>query len=138
MLAGLHRGSHHRRSFALLTALFLASGLAFADGQVTLVQRLAAVQETIRINPQRGQADLDGLQSLALEGTAPERAEFLSLSCIAQYRLGHHDRALALCEQALAVARQAKDPRAIAKGLLAKAYALFAANDVAQAHRLVW
>jgi diguanylate cyclase (GGDEF)-like protein len=138
MLAGLHRGSHHRRSFALLAALFLASGSTLADAPPPLSQRLADAQETIRINPQRGQQYLNELAPVARKANAPERAEFLSLSCIAKFRLGQNEIALPLCEQALATARESGDQRAIVKAMLAKAYALFAVNEMAQAHQQVW
>jgi diguanylate cyclase (GGDEF)-like protein len=138
MLAGLHRGSHHRRSFALLAALFLASGPTLADAPPPLSQRLADAQETIRINPQRGQQYLNELAPVARKANAPERAEFLSLSCIAKFRLGQNEIALPLCEQALATARESGDQRAIVKAMLAKAYALFAVNEMGQAHQQVW
>jgi diguanylate cyclase (GGDEF)-like protein len=138
MLAGLYRGSHHRRSFALLAALFVASGSALADAPPPLSQRLAEAQETIRINPQRGQLELAELAPVVLKASAPERAEFLSLSCIAKYRLGQNELALPLCEQALATARESRDQRAIIKAMLAKAYALFAVNELAQSHQQVW
>ena len=114
MLAGLHRGSHKQRSRVLLAALLLASGAVCADAPPPLSQRLAAAQETIRINPQRGQLELAELAPVVLKAGAPDRAEFLSLSCIASYRLGNHERALALCEQALELARSSGNLHAIA------------------------
>ncbi|CAH0140553.1 putative diguanylate cyclase AdrA [Massilia sp. Bi118] len=137
MLAGLKRGSHHRRSIKLLFALLCASGTVAADPGL-LPQRLTEVQETIRINPQRGLTMLHELAPKEKGAPAAEYAEFLSLSCIAHYRVGDNDRAMPLCEQALALARQSGDQRAIAKALLAKAYALFAINEMGQSHQLVW
>jgi diguanylate cyclase (GGDEF)-like protein len=138
MLAGLKRGSHQRRSFALLAALFLSSGLAFADAPPPLAQRLGELQELIRVNAPDALPKLAALEPTARAASPGEHAELLSLYCIAQYRAGHHELALPLCEQALALARQSKDQRVIAKALLAKAYALFAINEMAQSHRLVW
>jgi diguanylate cyclase (GGDEF)-like protein len=141
-LAGLNRAPQKRRSPALLAALLCASG-SFASGfaaaaPAPLAPRLAEIRELTRINPQRALPMLAELEPAAREAAPGEHAEFLSLSCIAQYRLGHHDLALPLCEQALALARRHKDEHAIAKALLAKAYALFAINEMAQSHQLVW
>jgi diguanylate cyclase (GGDEF)-like protein len=141
-LAGLNRAPQKRRSPALLAALLCASG-SFGSGFASaapapLAPRLAEIRELTRINPQRALPMLAELEPAAREAAPAEHAEFLSLSCIAQYRLGHHDLALPLCEQALALARRHKDEHAIAKALLAKAYALFAINEMAQSHQLVW
>lgn len=144
MLASLNRASQHRSSRvsigAPLLALLLASGAAQAapDTPMTLRQRLAEIQEITRINPQRALPLLAKVEP-DLPAAAPgDHVYFLSLSCIAQYSLGHHDRALPLCEQALALARQYGDRDAIARALLSKAYALFAINEMAQSHQLVW
>ncbi|MFC5549652.1 diguanylate cyclase [Massilia aerilata] len=81
---------------------------------------------------------LDELAPAASKASGAEHAEFLSLSCIAHYRVGDNEHALPLCEQSLAMARESGDQHAIAKALLAKAYALFAINEMGQAHQLVW
>jgi diguanylate cyclase (GGDEF)-like protein len=150
MLAGLKRASQHRgrrtrlpvRVGSPLLALLLACSGAPASAAAVMAsplnKRLADIQEITRINPQRA---LPLLAKLAVElpaATPGEHANFLSLSCITQYRLGHNDQALPLCEQALALARQAGDQDAIARALLAKAYALFAVNEMTQSHQLVW
>jgi diguanylate cyclase (GGDEF)-like protein len=136
-VASLKRASHHRRSSTLLLALLFASATAAAD-PAPLAQRLAEMQEAVRINPQRALGMLAELEPAMRAAVPGDRSEFLNLSCIAQYRVGHGERALPLCEQSLALARQAKDQHAIAKALLAKAYALFAINEMAQSHQLVW
>jgi len=148
-LAGLHCASQYRSSRAVLRApllsLLLAWGSAFAaapaatsDASAPLRKQLAEIQEITRVNPQRALPMLDKLAAALPAATPGERANFLSLSCIAQYRLGHNERALPLCEQALALGRQHNDRDAIARALLAKAYALFAMNEMAQSHQLVW
>jgi diguanylate cyclase (GGDEF)-like protein len=122
-------------------ALWFASAAAAADvapAPSGMAARLAEARELIRINPQRALPMLAELEPAARKAAPGEHAEFLSLSCIVQYRLGHHELALPLCEQSLALAREARDQRAIAKALLAKAYALFAINEMAQSHQLVW
>ena len=148
-MAGLHCASQYRSSRAVLRApllsLLLAWGSAFAaapaatsDASAPLRKQLAEIQEITRVNPQRALPMLDKLAAALPAATPGERANFLSLSCIAQYRLGHNERALPLCEQALALGRQHNDRDAIARALLAKAYALFAMNEMAQSHQLVW
>jgi tetratricopeptide (TPR) repeat protein len=140
-LPGLHRAPQKRRSIVLLAALSAAlwgPGYAGAAEPALLAPRLAEIQEVIRVNPQRALPMLDELAPRTLDATPADRAEFLSLSCILQYRVGHRERALPLCDQALALARQHQDQHALARGLLAKAYALFAMNEMAQSHQLVW
>jgi len=144
MLASLNRASQHRSSRASirapLLALLLACGAAQAapDAPVPLRKRLAEIQEITRVNPQRALPLLAGVESDLPAASSGDHVYFLSMSCIAQYRLGHHERALPLCDQALALARRHGDSDAIARALLAKAYALFAVNEMAQSHQLIW
>ena len=144
MLASLNRASQHRSSRAStrapLLALLLACGAAQAapDAPATVRLRLAEIQEITRINPQLALPLLAKVESDLPAATPGDHVYFLSMSCIAQYRLGHHERALPLCDQALSLARQHGDSDAIARALLAKAYALFAVNEMAQSHQLVW
>jgi tetratricopeptide (TPR) repeat protein len=80
---------------------------------------------------------LEELAPMALQAPPPSTPN--SSACRAShYRVGHNELALPLCEQSLALARESGDQRAIAKALLAKAYALFAINEMAQSHQLVW
>jgi len=136
-VAGLKRASDHRRSRGLLIALLCASAAAAASA-APLAERLAEIQETIRITPERALPMLAAVEPATRTAAPAERSEFLNLSCIVQYRTGHGERALALCEEALVLARQAGDQVATARALLAKAYALFAVNQMAQSHQLVW
>jgi len=156
MLASLNRALQHRGSRtpsraplrALLSMRTLASCclLPVLAGihagvhaeEASLRERLAAIQETTRTNPQRALPMLDKLAPQLDHAASGERADFLSLSCIAHHRLGQHDRALPLCDQALALGRQAGDRDAVARALLAKAYSLFGMNRMAQSHQLVW
>jgi len=129
---------------APLLSLLLASGLAAAvptaapPSSSPLRRQLAEIQEITRLDPQRALPMLDKLAAELPAATPGEHADFLSLSCIAQHRLGHGELALPLCEQALALGRKHGDKDAIARALLAKAYALFAMNEMAQSHQLVW
>jgi len=148
MLAGVNHASQYRGSRAVLRApllsLLLACGTASAAGPVPaavpspLRQQLAEIQEITRLDPQRALPMLNRLAGDLTAATPGEHANFLSLSCIAQYRVGHSELALPLCEQALALGRRHGDRDAIARALLAKAYALFAMNEMAQSHQLIW
>jgi len=126
---------------ALLPALMLAWGsaaLAADAGQLPLRAQLMQIQETARIDPQRALPMLARLQADQPTVTPAERAHILSLTCIALRRSGHHDQALPVCEQSLALARQSGNQDVVARALLAKAYALFAMNEMGQSHQLVW
>jgi diguanylate cyclase (GGDEF)-like protein len=147
MLAGSNRASQHRGSRAFLRAPLLAllfaaassgTAAAAADPAAPLRERLADIQEVTRINPQRALTMLSRLAPELHQAAPGERADFLSLSCNAQHRVGHYDLALPLCEQALALAHESRDQDAIARALLAKAYALFGMNEMGQSHQLVW
>jgi diguanylate cyclase (GGDEF)-like protein len=150
MLAGPNRASQYRGSRACARAPLLSLLLAWAatgnagaadaaaDPRVPLRRQLAEVQEVTRLDPQRALPMLARLQAGLPAATPGEHADFLSLSCIAERRVGHHDKVMPLCEQALARARQSGDRGAIARALQAKAFALFALNETAQSHRLLW
>jgi diguanylate cyclase (GGDEF)-like protein len=155
MLAGLNRASPYqlrrakvraglrRHARGPLLALLLAWGGGAAAEPAppvapALRPQLAEIQELIRIHPQRALPMLSRLAERLPAASAADNVHFLSLSCIAQYRLGHSELALPLCEQALALARSQGDQDDVARALLAKAYALFAVNEMAQSHQLVW
>src|SRR4051794_18496997 len=101
MLAGLHRGPHHRRSFALLAALCMASGLAFADAPPPLAQRLAELQEVGRFTPQRALPILAKLEQESRAAPLAEKAAFLDLSCKTNTNFGRHDLANKLCDEVI-------------------------------------
>jgi diguanylate cyclase (GGDEF)-like protein len=139
--ASQHRGSRaflRRPLLALWLAWSAACGAAPANAPAPLRQRLSDIQETTRVNPQRALPMLSRLEPELNRATPGERADFLSLSCNAQHRLGRYDLALPLCEQALALAHRYGDQDAVARALLAKAYALFGMNEMSQSHQLVW
>jgi len=150
MLAGPNRASQYRGGRASLRAPLLSLLLAWAaaghasaagagdDARVPLRRQLAEIQEVTRLDPQRALPMLAGLRDGLSAATPGEHADFLSLSCITERRVGHHDKVMPLCEQALARARQSGDRGAIARALQAKAFALFALNETAQSHRLLW
>jgi diguanylate cyclase (GGDEF)-like protein len=138
MLAGLQRGSHHRRSLGLLAALFLASGLAFADAPLPLAQRLAELQDVSRFTPLRALPQLSRLEKESRAAPLAEKAAFLDLSCKTHNNLGHQELAGRLCDELIQLGQQHADNTVIARGMLAKGYVLFSMNELAQSHQLVW
>jgi diguanylate cyclase (GGDEF)-like protein len=138
MLAGLYRGLHHRRSLKLLAALFLASGLAVAEPAPPLAQRLAELQDVSRFTPQRAVPQLARLESESRAAPLRERATFLELSCKTHHSLGHYPLANKLCDELIQLGQQHADKDIVARGMLIKAYVLFATNELAKSHELVW
>jgi diguanylate cyclase (GGDEF)-like protein len=138
MLAGLQRGSHHRRSLGLLAALFLASGLAFADAPLPLAQRLDAIQDISRFTPLRALPMLSRLEQESRAAPLVEKAAFLDLACKTHNNLGHQELANKLCDELIQLGQQHADNTIIARGMLAKGYVLFSMNELAQSHQLVW
>ena len=136
-MAGLKRASSHRRSLGLLATLLLAYGAATA-GETPLGARLAEAGEIARFIPDRALPLLPALEAAARMASPKDRGRFLILSCDVQHRLGKHEQALAACEQALEVGRQAGDTDIVARAMLYKAYVLFSLNGVDSSHQLVW
>jgi len=138
MLAGHHRGSHHRRSLGLLAALFLASSLAFADAPAPLAQRLAALQDVSRFVPQRALPQLMKLERESRAAPLAEKAAFLDLACKTYNNLGKNDVANKLCDELIQLGQQHADNTITARGLLAKGYVQFSLNELALSHQLIW
>ena len=138
MLAGHFRASHKHRSRALLVALSLASGLAFADAPLTLAQRLDTIQEVSRFTPLRALPMLSKLEQESRSAALAEKAVFLDLSCKTHNKLGHYDLANRLCDELIQLGQKHADNTVLARGLLAKAYVLFAMNERSQSHQLAW
>jgi diguanylate cyclase (GGDEF)-like protein len=139
MLAGHYRAAQHRRSRALLALLLLVSGSTLAAGvsDTPVRDRYAELGEIIRVTPQYAVPVLAGLEPQARRIPA-EHARLLTLSCDLSHRLGKHEEAVQLCEQALQLGRQAHDDDLVARALLSKAYALFGLSEMSQSHQLVW
>jgi len=138
MLAGHHRGSHHRRSLGLLAALFLASGLAFADAPAPLAERLAALQDVSRFVPQRALPQLVKLERESRAAPLAEKAAFLDLACKTYNNLGQNEVADKLCDELIQLGQQHADNTITARGLLAKGYVQFSLNELALSHQLIW
>jgi len=138
MLASLYRALQHRSSRALLAGLLLAPCAVLAQETTVPGERMTQIGEVIRVTPHRALALLDKLDAETKDGPAAARAQFLTASCDLRHRLGEHVAAAALCEQALLLARQARNDDIIARALLSKAYALFSLNEMARSHQLIW
>lgn len=138
MLAGHHRESHHRRSLGLLAALFLASSMAFADAPAPLAQRLAALQDVSRFVPQRALPQLMKLERESRAAPLAEKAAYLDLACKTHNNLGQNDVASKLCDELIQLGQQHADDTVTARGMLAKGYVMFAMNELAQSHQLIW
>jgi diguanylate cyclase (GGDEF)-like protein len=138
MLAGVHRGSHHRRSLRLLAALFLASGLAFADAPSPLTQRLDAIQDISRFTPLRALPMLSRLEQESRAAPLREKAAFLDLAARTHNNLGHQELASKLSDELIQLGQQHADNAVVARGMLVKSYVLIAMNELEQSHQLVW
>jgi diguanylate cyclase (GGDEF)-like protein len=121
-----------------LALLSVVSGGALAADPATPVRdRYVELAEIIRVTPQQA---VPLLAALEAEGrrTPAEHARLLTLSCDLSHRLGKHEEAVQLCEQALRLGRAARDDSLVARALLSKAYAVFGLNEMGQSHQLVW
>lgn len=147
MLAGLysalqHRGSRMLRATPLLASLLVtvfAAAPARAEGDAPApLDRITQLEEIIRVTPQHAVPLLDQLDAETRAGTPADRANYLILACDLRHRLGDHVQSAALCDQALQLARQARNDDLVAKAMLSKAYALFSLNEMTKSHELIW
>jgi diguanylate cyclase (GGDEF)-like protein len=138
MLAGLYRGSHFRRSLGLLAALCMASGPVLADAPAPLAQRLAEIQDVSRFTPLRAVPQLTRLEAESRAAPLADKATFLELACKTHHSLGHYELANKLCDELIQLGQQHADNTLVARGLLVKAYVMFAMNELARSHQLVW
>ncbi|GGY16970.1 GGDEF domain-containing protein [Pseudoduganella dura] len=116
----------------LAAALALAPVLAF--GQPAVDAELAATREMVRFGPDEALRRLRAIESEARGGGVATRAEFLSLYSSATRRAGDTKGALAVADELVAYGRAQRDDGALAKGLLARSYALFEMDDLPAAH----
>ncbi|MES2150598.1 MAG: GGDEF domain-containing protein [Pseudomonadota bacterium] len=135
MLAGFLHAVPGRALRALPAALWLAAATA-AD--VPLEARLAEIGEIGRYVPDKALAMLLPLEAQGRAAPLASRAEFLTQLALARRGVGQKAEAMVLAEELLALGRANKDPSAIAKGLLTKAYVLSAMNELKPAHPLAW
>jgi diguanylate cyclase (GGDEF)-like protein len=138
MLPGLQRASHTRRSRALLVALVLASGLAFADAPAPLAERLAEIQDVSRFTPLRALPQLARMEKESRAAPLSDKAAFLDLYCKTHDSLGHYELANKLCDELILLGQQHADNTILARGLLDKGYVMFHLNELFQSHQLIW
>lgn len=128
---------HFRPLLAAFLAIFWFAPLpCFA--QAALEQRIGDIRELSRFVPDQALIQLQKIEAAARGAAAPTAAEFLSQLAIARMRLGQNDAALALAEEGIALARNRHDDTLLAKGLLTKAYVVFAMDQQAASHALVF
>jgi diguanylate cyclase (GGDEF)-like protein len=137
MLAGIRDGSQSRKGRVLLAALCLFSSLAMAQTP-TLDERLLEIREVGRFMPDKALVQLLRLEEVARAAPPETKAEFLTQLGQARRNIGQHKEGLALAEEVIAIGHAQKDNSILAKGLLAKAYAVFSMNDLKLSHELVW
>ncbi len=133
-MAGLE---HRLRRGALLVSLCLLAATAPAAA-AALGPQLADIAEQGLYAPA---AALERLQRVnAQASTAPlaERADYLSALSDVQRNAGLKAEALASAEGLIALGKAERDNVALAKGLLAKAQAIYVQDDLKQSHQLVW
>ena len=140
MLAGLNRALQHRSSSVLLAALLLAPASVFAQDAAPVIplDPVTQIEEVIRVTPQRAVPLLQKLDAETRAAGPSERARYLILACDQHHRLGEHVASATLCEQALQLARQARNKDLIARAMLSKAYALFSLEETERSHQLIW
>ncbi|MFC0134494.1 GGDEF domain-containing protein [Massilia eurypsychrophila] len=138
MFAGFIRKRHRCRTAALLLSLWLAAGLAPAQSQADLDQRVAAIREVNRYVPHEALRMLIKLEPQGRAAAPATKAEFLNQLSQATLSVGGKAPALALAEELIALGKQHKDNAILAKGMLARAYVLFAMNELRASHLAAW
>ncbi|WP_308494311.1 tetratricopeptide repeat-containing diguanylate cyclase [Duganella lactea] len=122
--------------FAVASTLMLTPAAALAEP--TLNERILDIRERSRFVPEDALAELQKLQPELATAPANTRAEFLTQMSAVRLRLGQNDAALQAADQVIAFGQSLHDNVIIAKGMLARAYVLFARADVDAAHRLAF
>ncbi|MBB3220969.1 GGDEF domain-containing protein [Pseudoduganella umbonata] len=116
----------------------LAAALAFvpmlAFGQPSVDAELAATREMVRFVPGEALRRLGGIEAAARRAPVATRAEFLFLYSDAFRRAGDPRQALALADELVGHGRSQGNDTVLAKGELARSYALTALNDLPGAH----
>lgn len=127
-----------RRTKRQLLAVALALSPVLAVAQASLDQRILEIREQSRFVPDKALQQLQKLQPELAAAPSYTRAEFLTEISAARMRLGQTGAALDAADQVITFGTSLHDNVIIAKGMLAKAYALFAQADVDAAHRLAF
>lgn len=116
----------------LAAALALVPVLAF--GQPAIDAELAAARDVVRFVPDDALQRLRGIEAEARKAPGAIQAEFLFLYSHAKQRGGDPQGALELANELVARGHAQLDNAALAKGLLARSYALTSLADLPGAH----
>jgi diguanylate cyclase (GGDEF)-like protein len=138
-----------RRSSLLAASLCLTFGLPGGSVHATapsaaqvaispLGARLEELRELGRFVPDQALDILLRMEPEARAAAVPEKAEFLSQLSQARLKIGQRQQALAICDELIVFARQNNNDVALAKGLLMKAYVVYAMGEQTASHQLVW
>jgi diguanylate cyclase (GGDEF)-like protein len=138
MFAALKDTLPRRRSFALLASLCLAFAPALAQQPAPLAARLVDIREVNRFMPERALPMLLKIETEARAAPTVDKGEVLAQLCGAYFGVGQHERALASCDELIALGRARQDNATLAKGLMRKGYIQFALNELTLAHQLIW
>jgi diguanylate cyclase (GGDEF)-like protein len=104
----------------------------------SLQTRLEDLRELGRFVPDKALNTLLRMEPEARAAAIAEKAEFLAQVCQARLKIGQHQQALAICDELIVLARQNDNDVALAKGLLQKAYVVYAMGEQTASHQLVW
>jgi len=129
------------RSGLLAALLWLAFGCSAAQAQPApepLVTRLEELREFGRFVPDKALDILVRMEPEARAAAVSEKAEFLSQVCLTRLKIGQHQQALAVCDELIVFARQNNHDIALAKGLIAKGYVVYAMGEQTASHQLLW
>src|SRR5450830_509592 len=147
MPAGPSRLPHRRRQAAMLLSLCAAGMHAeptpapqtvAASGEQALDRQLDDIREINRYQPGTALDMLRKIEPQARAAGGATRAEFLNQLCQSYRTRGLRPEAMALAEELIAFGRAERNDVALAKGLLAKGFVLFAMNELAASHKLAW
>ncbi len=122
----------------LLATLLLASSVAGAQGHGPLQTRLAEIREINRFVPERALPMLLKIEQEARAGSVEDKGEMLAQLCGAYHALSQTDKALAACDELIALGQGSGNNAALAKGLVRKSYIMYAQNELALSHNLTW
>ncbi len=136
MLAGLKDSSRKCTSRFVLAALCILASPAW--GAPTLDEKLTEIREVGRYKPEKSLVDLLAMEQTARAAGLQTKAEFITQMSLARRSLGQQKEALALAEELIALGKDQKDTVTLVKGLLSKAYVLYAMNELKLSHVVAW
>jgi diguanylate cyclase (GGDEF)-like protein len=136
MLAGLKDSSRKCTTRFVLAALCLLTPAVWAAP--TLDEQLTEIREVGRYKPEKSLSELLAMEPQARAGSLQTKAEFITQLSLARRSLGQQKEALALAEELIALGKDQKDSVTLVKGLLSKAYVLYAMNELKLSHAVAW